>query len=155
VANKYDKHFITEPKPTDTHHIDSDIMKFPIYVDDEVLKGAYYFMAACHMATTGQGAPPFEHSHDYDEYLIFLSTDQKDPKNLGGEVEFYLEGEKHIITKSCAVFIPAGMKHAPIYFRRIDTPIWYLATGPTPTYKIPPDIMKKIEEAQKAQKKQK
>jgi hypothetical protein len=47
------------------------------------------------------------------------------------------------------------MKHAPIYFRRIDTPIWYLATGPTPMYKIPPDIMKKIEEARQAQEEKK
>jgi hypothetical protein len=43
--------------------------------------------------------------------------------------------EEHMLTKSCAVIIPAGVKHAPIYFRKIITPIWYLATGPTEAYK--------------------
>ena len=144
--SKYGKNIVSEPKPGDPH-IDTDIIKFPFYVDAEVVSGAYYLMAASFLGTTGQGAPPFEHSHDFDEYLLFLGTNQKDPRDLGGEVELWLGGEKHVITKSCAVFIPAGIKHAPIYFKRIDTPIWYLATGPTPKYVVPPDVQKKIQEA--------
>ncbi len=151
VNNKYGKNIVSEPKPGDPHK-DTDLVKFPFYVDEEVVPGAYYLMAASFMGTTGQGSPPFEHSHDYDEYLIFLGTNQKDPRDLGGEVELMLGGEKHIVTKSCAVFIPAGMKHAPIYFKRIDTPIWYLATGPTPKYVVPPDIQNRIRESQKGQK---
>jgi hypothetical protein len=151
VKNKYDKNFVTEPKPSDTHHLDTDLVKFPIYVDAEVVKGAYYFMAASFMGTTGRGSPPFEHSHEYDEYIIFLGTNHENPRDLGGEVEFWLDGEKHTITKSCAVFVPAGLKHAPIYFKRIDTPIWYIATSPTPTYTVPPEI-KKIEAARKGKK---
>ena len=138
---KYGNHIVSEPKPGDAH-IDSDIIKFPFYVDEEVVPGAYYLMAPSFMATTGRGAPDKEHSHDYDEYLIFLGTNQKDPKDLGGEVELWLGGEQHFITKSCAVFIPAGMKHAPIYFKRIDTPIWYLATAPTPKYVVPPEAQR-------------
>lgn len=134
AENKYDINFVSEPKPGDLHK-DSDLVKFPIYVDEEVVPGAYYFMAASFLGTTGQGSPDKEHEHDFDEYLIFLGTNQENPSDLGGEVEFWLGGEKHIITRSCAVFIPAGLKHAPIYFKRIDTPIWYLATGPTKTYK--------------------
>ena len=141
---KYDKYFITEPKPGDDRHVDTELVKFPIYVDSEVIEGANYFMAASHLGTTGRGAPPFEHTHDFDEYLVFLGTNQKDPRNLGAEVEFWIDGEKHIITKSSAVFIPAGIKHAPIYFKRIDTPIWYIATGPTKKYEIPPEVIDKI-----------
>jgi quercetin dioxygenase-like cupin family protein len=152
AKTKYDKNFVSKPKPGDKHHHDSDLVKFPIYVDDEVCKGAYYFMAASFLGTIGQGAPPDEHAHEYDEYLVFLGTDHKNPSNLGGEVEFWLDGEKHIITESCAVFVPAGVKHAPIYFRRVDTPIWYIATAPTDTYKIPPDVLKKMENRQKGKK---
>jgi quercetin dioxygenase-like cupin family protein len=134
---KWDKYFVAGPKPTDDHHIDSDIVKFPLYVDQEVVPGAHYFMAASFLATTGHGAPPDEHTHEYDEYLVFLGTDHKKPDDLGGEVEFWMDGEKHIITKSTAVFVPAGVKHAPIYFKRIDTPIWYIATSPVKQYVIP------------------
>ena len=89
---------------------------------------------------TGRGAPPFEHTHDYDEYLVFLGTNHEDPGDLGAEVEFWMDGEKHVITKSCAVFIPAGIKHAPIYFKRIDTPVWYIATSPMKKYEKPPEV---------------
>jgi hypothetical protein len=107
----------------------------PLYVDSEVAPGAYYFMAAWWHKITGKGSPAEEHDHEFDEYLIFLGTNPEDPTDLGGEVELYIEGEKHILTRSCSVFIPAGLKHAPIYFKRIDRPIWYLATGPTKIYK--------------------
>ncbi len=108
-------------------------VEFPLYVDEQVVPGAYYFMAAWWKKITGKGSPAEEHDHNFDEYLIFLGT--KNANDLGGEVELWIGGEKHILTKNCAVFIPAGVKHAPIYFRRIDTPIWYLATGPTEIYK--------------------
>jgi len=110
-------------------------VRFPIYVDDEVVPGSYYFMAAWWKKVTGKGSPAEEHDHPFDEYLVFLGTNPEDPDDLCGEVELWIGGEKHILTKSCAIFVPAGLKHAPIYFRRVDRPIWYLATGPTEKYK--------------------
>jgi len=53
---------------------------------------------------------------------------------LGGEVELWLGDEKHILTESCVVFAPAGIAHCPVYFRRVDRPIWFFATGPQKTY---------------------
>jgi len=110
-------------------------VEFPLYVDEEMVPGAYYFMAAWWKKITGEGSPAEEHDHEFDEYLVFLGTNPGDPNDLGGEVELWIGGEKHMITRSCAVFIPAGLKHAPIYFRKIERPIWYLATGPTDKYK--------------------
>ncbi len=140
---KYGKNIIDRPKtmpgaPKVTDEESKrreEYVKFPIYVDDEVVPGSYYFMAAWWQKITGEGSPAEEHDHDFDEYLIFLGTNPKDPNDLGGEVELWIDGEKHMLTKSCAIFIPAGVKHAPIYFRKIVTPIWYLATGPTEAYK--------------------
>ena len=140
---KYDKNFVSEPKPGDNFHIDTDMVKFPIYVDSEVVEGSYYFMAASFQGTIDGGAPPIEHTHSYDEYLVFLGTNHENPRDLGGEVEVFVDGEQHIITKSCAVFIPAGVKHAPVYFRRVDTPIWYIATAPTQKYEVPPEVAEK------------
>jgi hypothetical protein len=37
------------------------------------------------------------------------------------------------------VFVPAGVDHCPVYFKRVDYPIWFLATAPMKTYKS--DIM--------------
>ena len=131
---KYDKYFITEPKPGDDRHVDTELVKFPIYVDSEVIAGASYFMAASHLGTTGRGAPPFEHTHDFDEYLVFLGTNQKDPRDLGAEVEFWIDGEKHVITKSFAAFIPAGLEHCPLVIKNIVRPVISMAAGPCALY---------------------
>jgi mannose-6-phosphate isomerase-like protein (cupin superfamily) len=139
---KYAKNIIDRPKegfgppetPEEAKRREEHV-KFPLYVDEEVVPGAYYFMAAWWKKITGKGSPAEEHDHAFDEYLVFLGTNPEDPNDLCGEVELWIGGEKHIITKSCAVFIPAGLKHAPIYFRKIERPIWYLATGPTEKYK--------------------
>jgi len=71
----------------------------------------------------GQGSPADAHDHGLDEYLVFLGTNPKDPNDPCGEVELWIDGEKNMPTKSRAVFIPAGVKHAPIYFRKIERPI--------------------------------
>jgi len=143
AETKYGKYIVTRPKqmPRPPGITDEEIkrreefFKVPMYIDEEVVPGAYYLMGAYWSKVTGRGSPAEEHDHDFDEYLVFLGTNPDDPHDLGGEIEFWLGGEKHIITETCAVFIPAGVKHAPIYFRRIDRPIWYLATGPTNKYK--------------------
>jgi len=53
---------------------------------------------------------------------------------MGAEVELWLEDEKHIITRSSLVFIPAGMKHCPLTFLRVDKPVFHFTTGPAKKY---------------------
>jgi hypothetical protein len=40
----------------------------------------------------------------------------------------WLENEKHIITKSAMLFIPAGMVHCPLILRRVGRPIFHFTT---------------------------
>jgi hypothetical protein len=44
---------------------------------------------------------------------------------LGGEVEFWLEDEKYLLTKSCLIFAPKGLKHCPLRVIRVDRPIFH------------------------------
>ncbi len=74
------------------------------------------------------------HTHDYDEVIAFIGTDLNDPYDMGAEVELWLEDEKHIITRSSLVFIPAGMKHCPLTFLRVDKPVFHFTTGPAKKY---------------------
>ena len=48
--------------------------------------------------------------------------------------EFWFEDEKHLITNSCAIYIPKGIWHAPLIYRRIDRPIFVFSTAPVPKY---------------------
>jgi hypothetical protein len=59
------------------------------------------------------GHPP--HIHKDAELLFHIGTDPKNPTDLGAECEIYLgeEMERYLITKTCAIWIPAGFIHSP------------------------------------------
>ena len=62
------------------------------------------------------------HDHPYDEVLFFTGFNPESTTDLGAVVELGLEDEVHVIDSSCAVYIPAGMKHCPITVKRVDRP---------------------------------
>ena len=76
------------------------------------------------------------HVHDSDELLSFLGSNPDDPSDLCGEVEFHIEGEKHILTKSTYIYIPAGVKHVPLYINRVDRPIFHFSLVFQPHYAL-------------------
>lgn len=69
------------------------------------------------------------HTHDVDEYLCFLGGKLPDVFDFKAEIEFWLgeEGEKYIINKATIIFIPKGLVHCPLNFKRIDEPILFHA----------------------------
>jgi hypothetical protein len=69
------------------------------------------------------------HTHDFDEYLCFLGGKLPDVFDFKAEIEFWLgeEGEKYIIDKATIIFIPKGLVHCPLNFKRIDEPILFHA----------------------------
>ena len=82
---------------------------------------SWYRKPATTQMTTG-------HTHESDEIIGFFGSDPENPHDLGGEVEIWLEDEKHIITKSCLIFVPRGMKHCPLEIKRVDRPIFHFST---------------------------
>jgi hypothetical protein len=139
AENKYQKHIVTDfapgldlpefrgrpGKPSERSH-------FMMWLGDGVIKGSPYTEAVWlwPAAADPKGGFP-QHVHDHDEVLGFFGTDTGKVLDLGGEIEFWLEDEKYLLTKSCLIFVPKGMKHCPIVFRRIDRPIFHflIVTG--------------------------
>ena len=64
----------------------------------------------------------YEHTHDYDEVVIHLSTDPENREDLGGEIEFMFDGQPLTIDKTSAIFVPKGVKHGPLTWKRFDMP---------------------------------
>ena len=142
AETKYGKYIVTEPKaniakPPWSPEMISDRAALVAYLDSEVVEGAFYMECVWIWPRPadelGRGGPK-AHTHDYDEILGFFGTDREDPHDLCGEVELWLEDEKHILTKSCVVFIPKGMKHCPLIFTRVDRPIFHYSVGPGRMY---------------------
>jgi hypothetical protein len=130
AETKYGKYILTEITPFEHP---SDRASRVFYLDDEVIKGAFYVECAwCLKGSDESAAEP--HAHNFDEVIGFLGTNPEDPHNLYGEIEFWLGDEKHILTKSCLIFVPEGLKHCPLIIRRADRPIFHFATGTKGTY---------------------
>jgi hypothetical protein len=75
---------------------------------------------------------PFEmvsenHTHDFDQFLIFVGGDLTNMPDLGGVVELTLsldgkDLEKFVITEATTVYVPAGLYHCPLNFKKINDP---------------------------------
>jgi len=102
-----------------------------LFLDNEVVPGAFYVETAW-SPPRGLIEEPRSvaerHKHDYDEVLAMFGTDLDAPYELNGEVEFWLGDEKHRLTKSCIIFIPQGLMHFPLIYRRVDKPIFNFTT---------------------------
>jgi hypothetical protein len=108
-----------------------------LYLDNDVVPGAFYMECVWIMprpALTKEGIEaakkrgPGPHSHELDEVIAFFGTNHEDPHDLGAEVELWLGDEQHIINKSSLVFIPAGLKHCPLIFRKVERPVFHYTT---------------------------
>jgi hypothetical protein len=76
------------------------------------------------------------HVHEADEIVAFFSSDPEDQNNLGGEIIFYIGGEKHVITKSTLIFLPAGLEHGPLFIQKVDRPIFHFSCVTQSTYEF-------------------
>jgi len=78
------------------------------------------------------------HKHDFDQYVSFFGGDPTNFQDFHAEIEFWMEGEKYIIHKASTVYIPKGLIHGPLYYKRIDKPILFLDIAVTGDYaKLP------------------
>ncbi|MBB5959818.1 hypothetical protein FHS29_006439 [Saccharothrix tamanrassetensis] len=75
-----------------------------------------------------------EHEHDYDEVLIWHGNDPDNVDDLGAEIYLDIEGVRHTITTSGSVYIPAGVRHCPLGFNRVDRPFRFSALSLSPNY---------------------
>ena len=101
---------------------------FMMWMGDQVVKGSPYVEAVwIWQREDTQGFPM--HVHEFDETIGFFGTNHEDLYDLGGEIEFWLEDEKYLLTKSCMIHVPQGMQHCPIVFRKVSRPIFHFIIG--------------------------
>ena len=76
------------------------------------------------------------HSHDFDEFLCFLSCNPTNELDFEAEIELSLgqEGEKQIIKSPTVVCIPQGLIHCPLNCKTINKPVLFCHIFLTPEY---------------------
>lgn len=106
-----------------------------LWIDSNVVEGAFQLNCSWYRKPNDTHLSE-AHRHDTDEIIGFFGSNPDDQHDLGGEVEFWLEDEKHVITKSCLIFVPQGMKHCPMIIRRVDRPIFHFSTVASSSYEL-------------------
>ncbi len=115
-------------KPPQDLPPDASSMTRLLWLDNEMASGAFYMECVWYGKGEGMGGPD-PHMHDFDEVLGFIGTNRQNPRDLGGTVELWLDNEKHILRKSCLVFIPRGLKHCPMILKDLQTPVFHFSSG--------------------------
>jgi hypothetical protein len=118
-----------------------------IAMDGSIMKGAFYMETAWYWPGKWPEKRPRdsnvkEHAHPFDEAIAFIGTDPKDPYDLGGEVELWIDGKQNILNKSFIAFIPAGTKHCPLIINKVDKPIFHYTAGMGKDYNVKPPAEK-------------
>jgi len=67
------------------------------------------------------------HAHDFDQFFCFMGTPE-DQRIFDGDVELYLgeEETKNIINSASVVYVPKGMVHCPIIWKRVSQPMMFI-----------------------------
>lgn len=126
-----------ETEDTATKAPGDDPIKRVIYMDDRIIPGSFYVEAVWVVDSLPRSHP--EHFHDdHDEVVGFVGSNPDDPSELGGEIDFVVDGEKMTITKTCFIHIPAGVKHGGLCFRKIDKPVFQIAMSRMDKYESDP-----------------
>jgi hypothetical protein len=64
-----------------------------------------------------------EHSHEkYNELVLHIGGDPDNPEDLGAEIEFYVGGEPLFFDTTTALFVPKGVKHGPLTWKKVTGP---------------------------------
>jgi hypothetical protein len=76
------------------------------------------------------------HAHDYDELLYFIGGNPMNFFEFGAEAELLLgeEDERHTIDTTTIVYVPKGLMHCPIYFKKVEKPVMFMHICASPAY---------------------
>ena len=131
-GNTYENNIVTQYL-ADTSKFKGDVLTPVVFMDSNSVPGSFY--AEYVLYNKASDGSPEEHSHDdSDEILMFFGTDTDHPRDLCGEVELWIDGEKYTLTESAMIFVPKGVRHCPLYCRRADRPIIMVSTAPAQYY---------------------
>jgi hypothetical protein len=133
AETKYGKYILKKPLKKSKHAANP----WPVVR----MEGGRDFQGAPVVMVCGCISTPFvmtteAHAHDFDQFFVFLGGNPQDMKDFGAEVELSLgeEGGKQIIDSTSVVYIPGGMLHGPLNFKKVDKPIIFMDVALTSTY---------------------
>jgi hypothetical protein len=126
-AMKYSQYFLNELPEAQRKKGFGKMASMVAFTDNDIIEGSHY-LSAMIMGPQAIGRGHGPHVHKDPEVLVALGTDPENPRELGGVMELCMgpEMEKHIVTESTLVFIPANFIHCPFTITRVDRPFIFV-----------------------------
>jgi hypothetical protein len=73
----------------------------------------------------------FDHVHrDFEELVLHYGTNYEHPEELGAEIEFWIEDQPLKVDKTAVIFVPKGMSHGPLIWKKYSAPHLEMAIVP-------------------------
>jgi hypothetical protein len=113
-----------------------------LWMDGNVCPGAFQMNTAWYKSVPERDPIFPEHEHPYDEVIGFFGGNPDDPYDLGGIVEFGVDGEMRRLNKSTMLFLPRGTKHGPVRVLEVNSPIFHFSVVMNAEYAEAKDIYK-------------
>ncbi len=135
---KYDHLIVTDLKyepemSPEFKQIYQNFAKRILWIDGNVVPGAFQMNTSWYNRVPEIDPVFEEHSHEAAEIIGFFGTDPENPYDLHGEVQIDFEGEPHVITGSCLIFVPPNLPHT-LHINRVDSPIFHFSVVTEQTY---------------------
>jgi len=76
------------------------------------------------------------HTHEFDEFLCFLPGNPGNLNEYQAEIEISLgkDGEKHVVADPAIIYLPRGLPHGRLSFKKVDKPVSYMKICLSPRY---------------------
>jgi hypothetical protein len=137
AERKYAYCFITKDKanlkmPSYQHPTDKKTTKRLAYIDMDTVKGAEFGAENMWLLPGGPKEQKVmdANTQPYTRFIGFYSYNYENIRDLCAEVEIHIGGEKHIVKKSFAAFLPANLEVGPITIRNITRPVFFMTAAP-------------------------
>jgi hypothetical protein len=125
ATKKHEKLFVYQSPPNPFHPPESFPGTELFVMDKRAVPGAGRTMCAWFTGPWTKEMVYKPHAHSCGETLLFVGCDAS-TRDLGGEIEFWIEDEQYTITKSCTVYLPPMLKHAPMWPKKITKPVLFV-----------------------------
>ena len=130
TESEYAKYVLKEPR--DQIERDGQIIFDGIMATPEMLgQKCQMLYSVVTKAHVNEATP---HYHKFPIILSFAGTNPNDIFDFDAEIEFYLGGEKQVITTAAVVAVPPETSHCPLIFKRVGKPIAFMEIHLTDKY---------------------
>ena len=120
---EYEEYIVRTPVREVGRGVKNRQMPTMTYMSRHLVLGANYYLEYGWIYGMPEPNPHvFEHIHNYDELVIHCGSDPDHPEDLGGEVEYCVNGQPLTFNTTSCLFIPKGLKHGPLTWRKFVRP---------------------------------